>query len=146
MKTPERAIALLRTKGDRRLLTTDEVREITGISVQQWQRIVRAKGFPDRTHVGRAWCVAGPALADFLAKLNTVHEGMTFTEAAEYCRTSTYTLRDLAESGRFVDPIGNVHGRPRYSRLEVQAWQAQRLGGLEPPPESAMPKGRRKKK
>jgi hypothetical protein len=145
VKTPERALALLRTKGDKRLLTTEEVRDITGASVQQWQRVVRAKGFPERTHVGRVWCVSGVALAEFLTKLNAIHAGLTFSEAAEYCRISGYTLRNLVDAERFVEPIGFIHGRPRYSRLDVQRWQAERLGGLEPPPDSAMPKARKKK-
>ena len=145
MKTSDRALALLRTKGQKQLLTTEEVRDITGMSVQQWQRLARSRGFPTRKHVGRVWCVNAVELADHLAALNTIHAGMTFTEAAEYARTSTYTLRDLDERGEFIEPIGFVHGRPRYSREQVEAWQAKRLGGLEPPPASAMPKARKKK-
>jgi len=134
VKTPDRALALLRTKGDKRLVTTDESRAATGHSVQQWQRLVRAKGFPPRTRVGRVYAMNAHALADFLEHRNAVEAGMTLTEAADYCRMSTYTLSGLIDAGKFVPHIGHVHSRPRYARADVEAWQAKRLGGLEPPP------------
>jgi len=129
----ERMLAQLRAKGEKRLLTTAEVRTLTGISPQQWQRFGRNPRFPVRRHVGRQWCVNAHDLADFLAHLNTVAEGMTISEVAAYARTTTYTLHDLAANGSLPKPIGTLYGRARYARADIEAWQSERLGGLEPP-------------
>lgn len=129
----DKALAQLRAKGEKRLLATEEARTLAGMSLQQWQRLTRTRGFPNREHIGRVWGVNAHELADFLAKRNATHEGMTLTQAAAYCRTTVYTLRDLGDAGKFIEPLGLVNGHPRFSRAEVEAWQAQRLGGLEPP-------------
>lgn len=138
----DRMLAQLRAKGDKRLLTTAEVRTLTGISPQQWQRFGRQKNFPVRRHVGRQWCVNACELADFLAHLNTIHAGMTITGVAAFCRTTTYTLHDLAANGSLPKPIGTLNGRARYSRADIEAWQRERLGGMQPPaaPEKRAPK------
>lgn len=143
MKISEKTLAQLRAKGEKRLLTTEEARSIAGISVQPWQRLVRMKGFPERTHLGRTWCMNAGALADFLETMNAIEAGMTLTEVAEFARTTTYTLRDLADAGKFIAPLGLSHGHPRYARDDVEAWHSKRLGGLQPP--AALDAKRKKK-
>ena len=144
MPFAERTLAQLRAKGDKRLLTTAEVRTLTDISPQQWQRFGRNPRFPVRRHIGRQWCVNACELADFLEHLNTIHAGMTLSDVAAFARTTTYTLHDLAANGSLPKPIGLLHGRARYARTDIEAWQRERLGGLQPP--NAPDKQARKKK
>lgn len=133
MRFADRMLAQLRAKGAQRLLTTAEARDITGISPQQWQRFGRNPKFPVRRHVGRQWCVNAHDLANFLEQLNTIHAGMTMSAVAVFARTTTYTLHDLAANGKMPKPIGMLHGRPRFARADIEAWQRERLGGLAPP-------------
>jgi predicted DNA-binding transcriptional regulator AlpA len=139
----ERMLATLRAKGDKRLLTTAEVRALTGISPQQWQRFGRNSKFPVRRHIGRQWCVNASELADFLEYLNALHAGMTLSEVAAYARTTTYTLHDLAANGSLPKPIGMLNGRARFARADIEGWQRERLGGLQPPTVAA-PKVKKK--
>jgi predicted DNA-binding transcriptional regulator AlpA len=137
-------LAQLRAKGDKRLLTTAEVRSLTGISRQKWQRFGRNPDFPVRRHVGRQWCVNAHELAQFLENLNSIHRAMTISEIAIFARMTTYTLNDLIANGGFPKPIGMLNGRQRYARADIEAWQTERLGGLAPP-DSGGPKKAKKK-
>jgi hypothetical protein len=144
LRITDKALAQLRAKGDKQLITTEDARELVGLSEQQWRRLARLKFFPDPVGVGRSRCWNPGDLVTFFAKLIAIHEGMTFTQVAEFVHSTTYTLRDLADAKKFIEPIGYVHGHPRYAREEVEAWYRERLGGLDPP-ETPTPKRGKKK-
>jgi predicted DNA-binding transcriptional regulator AlpA len=129
----ERVLATLRAKGDTRLLRTEDARVLVGLTHRQWERLARLSNFPKRHRVGRLWCINGRELADFFTALNAVHAGMTLSQIAKYAHSTTATLHNFVDSGRFPKPIGFVHGHPRFARATVEEWFSERLGGLKPP-------------
>jgi hypothetical protein len=83
--------------------------------------------------------VMDPAdLGKYLTQQNLLHDGLTSTQAARLARHTVRTLRSLVKRGRFPAPIGDVAGRPRFDREQVEHWLHEQRNGRDLPEELAI--------
>ena len=130
----EAVIRSLRAHDATDLITKDALCKQLDLTAQRWYRLCRRKGFPRRYQLGHAHCVQAGAMASFLDLENAIEAGLSLSDVATYLHMTHHSVLSLYEAGELPTTIGQLRGRPRWSRESIDAWQTARLDGGRPPP------------
>lgn len=129
-----RRLEVLARNGD--AITTEQAREVLGLTLQQFHRMVAQDDFPHRTHIGRRWWLNAQQLLDFAQRWNRLAQALTITDVARLIRRTITTARRLAREPGFPTPLGQVNGRDRWARADILEWQRASVGGAKLPPDA----------